>query len=104
MPQRSQQPRVGALRNMNMDVRRAVAPGDVSKPRLNVLTRRQRDVLPLLVKGASNKEIGRALNLAEGTVKIHVAALFTKLRIHRRAGAALAAAQIFDHQDEIPSR
>ena len=43
------------------------------------LSPRQHDVLRLIVRGLSNKEIARALNLAEGTVKIHVAALFGKL-------------------------
>src|SRR4051794_591312 len=55
------------------------------------LTPRQRDVLYLIVKGRSNKEIARALKLAEGTVKIHVAALFGKLGVTRRSAVALAA-------------
>ena len=38
------------------------------------LSARQCDVLNLIVRGLSNKEIARTLNLAEGTVKIHVAA------------------------------
>ena len=54
------------------------------------LSPRQRDVLKLIVRGLSNKEIARALNLAEGTVKIHVAALFGKLGVHRRAAVAIA--------------
>jgi DNA-binding NarL/FixJ family response regulator len=45
------------------------------------LSARQRDVFELIVRGLSNKEIARALNLAEGTVKIHVAALFRKLGV-----------------------
>ena len=59
----------------------------------DALTRRQRDVLYLIVKGQSNKEIARALKLAEGTVKIHVAALFNKLGVTRRAAVALAGAR-----------
>ena len=54
------------------------------------LSPRQHDVLRLIVRGLSNKEIARALNLAEGTVKIHVAALFGKLGVHRRAAVAFA--------------
>ena len=54
------------------------------------LSPRQHDVLRLIVRGLSNKEIARALNLAEGTVKIHVAALFGKLGVHRRAAVAIA--------------
>jgi DNA-binding CsgD family transcriptional regulator len=56
----------------------------------DALTGRQRDVLRLIVRGMSNKEIARSLNLAEGTVKIHVAALFAKLRVNRRAAVAIA--------------
>jgi DNA-binding NarL/FixJ family response regulator len=47
------------------------------------LSARQRDVMELIVRGLSNKEIASILNLAEGTVKIpHVAALVRKLVVH----------------------
>ena len=59
------------------------------------LSPRQHDVLRLIVRGLSNKEIARALNLAEGTVKIHVAALFGKLGVHRRAAVAIARGRTF---------
>jgi DNA-binding NarL/FixJ family response regulator len=52
------------------------------------LTKRQRDVLQVLVQGLSNKEIARALNLGEGTVKVHVAALFRVLGVTSRSAAA----------------
>jgi DNA-binding NarL/FixJ family response regulator len=57
------------------------------------LTDRQRDVLQLIVQGLSNKEIARTLNIAHGTVKVHVAALFGKLGVHRRAAVAVAGAR-----------
>ncbi len=57
------------------------------------LTRRQRDVLNLIVQGMSNKEIARSLKLGEGTVKIHIAALFGKLGVRRRAAVAAAASR-----------
>ncbi len=55
-----------------------------------ILSRRQSEVLRLIVQGRSNKEIARALNLAEGTVEIHMAALFSKLGGHQRAALAVA--------------
>ena len=54
------------------------------------LTHRQHDVLKLLVKGQSNKQIARALNIAEGTVKLHVNALFKALGVNNRVGATAA--------------
>ena len=42
------------------------------------------------MEGRSNKEIARTLNLGVGTVKIHVAGLFRKLGVHRRAAVAVA--------------
>ena len=57
------------------------------------LTPRQRDVLALVVEGKSNKEIARALSLGEGTVKVHMSALFRSLRVTNRASAAVAGSQ-----------
>lgn len=59
----------------------------------HVLTARQQEVLDLLVQGKSNKEIALALNLGEGTVKIHVAAIFRHFGVNSRAAAAVAGAQ-----------
>jgi DNA-binding NarL/FixJ family response regulator len=55
-----------------------------------ILTDRQREVLTLLSAGKSNKEIGRALSIAEGTVKVHIAAAFRVLGVHNRVSAAAA--------------
>jgi DNA-binding NarL/FixJ family response regulator len=62
--------------------------GDVS-----ILSPRQRQVLGLLVRGKSNKEIGRILNLSDGTVKVHMAALFKNLGVNSRAAAAALGAR-----------
>src|SRR3984893_11598431 len=61
---------------------------------LRALTPRQQDVLNLIVKGESNKQIARALNLGEGTIKVHVAALFRNLGVNSRAAAAAAGARL----------
>lgn len=50
-------------------------------------TQRQRDVIGELKKGRSSKEIARALNIAEGTVKIHLAAIYRQLGVRTRAEA-----------------
>lgn len=51
------------------------------------LTGRQKDVLAQLMKGQSSKEIARALGIAEGTVKIHLAAIYRAAGVRTRAEA-----------------
>ena len=51
------------------------------------LTIRQREVLNELLKGMASKEIARALDIAEGTVKIHLAAIYRALGVRTRAEA-----------------
>lgn len=58
------------------------------------LTPRQAEVLAFMVEGRSNKEIARALNLGEGTVKVHVAALFRTLGVTSRSAAAAVATRL----------
>ena len=58
------------------------------------LTRRQREVLALLARGRSNKEIARALDIAEATTKIHMAALLRTLGVRNRTEAAYKAAKL----------
>jgi DNA-binding NarL/FixJ family response regulator len=58
------------------------------------LTRRQTEILPLLAKGMSNKEIARELNIAEGTTKVHTTALLRALGARNRTEAAFFAAKL----------
>lgn len=51
------------------------------------LTDRQKQVLDQLLLGQSSKEIARALDVAEGTVKIHLAAIYRALGVRSRAEA-----------------
>jgi DNA-binding NarL/FixJ family response regulator len=51
------------------------------------LTTRQKEVLNELLKGQASKEIARSLDIAEGTVKIHLAAIYRALGVRSRAEA-----------------
>jgi DNA-binding NarL/FixJ family response regulator len=61
---------------------------------LDTLSDRQLQVLRGLVEGMSNKEIARSLALSEGTVKMHLAALFRALGASNRAHAAALGKQM----------
>jgi two-component system, NarL family, nitrate/nitrite response regulator NarL len=75
-----------------------VLAGDVfTPPKSNVaseptgLTLRQLEVITMLGRGFSNKEIARALDVAERTVKAHVSAVFEALNVRNRTQAVLVA-------------
>ena len=51
------------------------------------LTRRELDILRLIAANLRNKEIGAALSITEGTVKIHVHNILSKLGVNSRAQA-----------------
>jgi DNA-binding NarL/FixJ family response regulator len=55
------------------------------------LTPREQDVLQLLARGKSNKEIAASLGVTERTVKFHVSAIFTKLAVANRTEAVTRA-------------
>jgi DNA-binding NarL/FixJ family response regulator len=57
------------------------------------LTPRQKDVLGLLIEAKSNKEIARILDLSEGTIKVHLSALFRILGTNSRSAAAIIGAK-----------
>ena len=53
-----------------------------------VLTKRELEVLPLLVSGKTNKEIGIALGVTEGTIKLHTTHILHKLGAETRTEAS----------------
>jgi len=83
-------------------VRLVLAGGTYVPPRLLVagakadvglseLTPRQVEVLRLLAQGLPNKSIANALGVSEGTVKVHLIAVFRALNVRNRTAAVLAA-------------
>ncbi|NMO03953.1 GAF domain-containing protein [Gordonia sp. TBRC 11910] len=66
-----------------------------ASPPIASLSARERDILALVVTGATNRQIARELYITEGTVKTHVRRIFAKLGVHSRAQAA-ARFQRFD--------
>lgn len=75
-----------------IDLSRGVGPGSLSE----LLTERQVDVLRLLSQGQPNKLIGRSLGISEGTVKIHLAAIFRALDARNRTEAVMKARALTD--------
>lgn len=82
-----------------MKLRRDSNPGASSQADVDALTPRERQTLAWLAKGVSNKEIARALDLAESTVKVHVQSVLRKLNIKSRVQAAVFAVE--HHLDKI---
>jgi two-component system, NarL family, nitrate/nitrite response regulator NarL len=67
----------------------------VTETALTVLTDRERQIMRLVSGGLSNKEIGRRLNITDGTIKVHLHNIFQKLEIgNRTVLAALAISQM----------
>lgn len=57
------------------------------------MTLRELDVLRTLPAGATNKEIGRRLQISEATVENHLHRIYTKLGVRNRTEAAMKAIQ-----------
>jgi two-component system nitrate/nitrite response regulator NarL len=63
---------------------------------LTMLTDRERQIMRLVSEGLSNKEIGRRLNIADGTIKVHLHNIFQKLEISNRTVLAALAISYSD--------
>ncbi|MGH7194901.1 MAG: response regulator [Candidatus Saccharimonadales bacterium] len=58
-----------------------------------LLTNHQTEILQLVAEGKSNKEVGNAMNITEGTVKVHLKNIFSKLGVTSRVAAFRTALQ-----------
>lgn len=71
------------------------------------LSPRQRELIALIARGASNKQIARTLGITEGTVKQHLSTLYKKLGVNSRTKAIVRATELFGlragHPDPLPS-
>lgn len=85
-----------AIRTVHAGQRRipaAVAERLAERMAAEVLTAREQQVLELIVRGKSNKEIGTLLSISEATVKSHINSLLSKLGVTDRTQAATTALQ-----------
>lgn len=79
-------------------VSRSASPGEAGEEphageekSLTQLTGRERQIMRLVSEGLSNKEIGRCLNITDGTIKVHLHHIFQKLDISNRTVLAALA-------------
>ena len=66
-------------------------PNAITENVLTALTERERQIMRLVSEGLSNKEIGRRLNITDGTIKVHLHHIFQKLEISNRTELATIA-------------
>jgi DNA-binding NarL/FixJ family response regulator len=83
-----------ALADASMERSMRPARPDPRNPRSLGLTARQVDVLRLMMQGLPNKLICRELQLAEGTVKVHVSAVLRALAVSSRTQAVITARDV----------
>jgi len=76
---------------MGEDVAPAPAVAPIQVPWIAALSARELDVLRQVARGMSNKQIGRELELAEVTVKLHLRSIFRKIGARTRSEAAVIA-------------
>jgi DNA-binding NarL/FixJ family response regulator len=67
---------------------------------LTMLTERERQIMHLVSEGLSNKEVGRQLNISDGTIKVHLHHIYEKLSISNRTALAALA---FSHHHNVSS-
>ena len=81
-------------RYFNGDITADIGREDRQENPKKDLTPREQDVLRLLIKGSTNKEIANDLFISEKTVKSHLNKIFKKLNVSRRLDAILTAIKL----------
>jgi two-component system nitrate/nitrite response regulator NarL len=70
---------------------------------MNSLTSREREIVLALAEGLSNKDVGRRLNLSEGTVKVHLHDIYGKLGVKNRTALTVLAFTEFARVRALPA-
>lgn len=84
---------VGALARLVKGEPSPPTPAAPSHNLFTELTPREQEILSHVAEGQSNKMIARALNITDGTVKLHVKSILRKLGVHSRVEAAVLAVE-----------
>ncbi|WP_331768040.1 response regulator transcription factor [Embleya sp. NBC_00896] len=79
-----------------------VRNGPAAEPGPTGLSEREREVLEHIARGETNREIAKALGLAEKTIKNYVSAVLAKLGLERRVQAAVYATELHHTADRPP--
>jgi DNA-binding NarL/FixJ family response regulator len=91
----------GLMEKLVTQVPDIAAPDAINSAIVTQLPQREQQVLQLIAKGYTNREIGLQLNLAEGTVKTYVSHLLNRLTLRNRSQLAIYANSIaFFHHAE----
>jgi DNA-binding NarL/FixJ family response regulator len=80
-----------AKRSVSVSSSSTMSDAGTSSPQLAELTGREVDVLRLIAKGATNREIAEQLVISEGTVKNHISNILSRLGLRDRTQAAIYA-------------
>ena len=70
---------------------------------MDSLTSREWEIVLALAEGLSNKEVGRRLNISEGTVKVHLHNIYSKLGVKNRTALAVLAFTEFAWARALPA-
>ena len=84
---------IGSLTRLVQGPSAKSTPKPPSTDLLGTLTPRELEILKHVAEGQSNKAIGRALDITDGTVKLHVKSILRKLGVRSRVEAAVLAVE-----------